>query len=36
MGFNTNHVHLYLQLRPLQRSAFTGAIREAHALDWDS
>ena len=24
------------QLRPLQRSAFTGAIREALALDWYS
>ena len=28
------HAHLHLQLLPLQRGAFTGTVRETHALDW--
>lgn len=29
------YAYIYLQHRSLQASAFTGTIREAHALDWD-
>lgn len=29
------YADLHLQLRPLQRGAFTGEVREADALDWN-